>query len=111
MYTKGTKQNPIITKIVKMNVDVYADYDIDTDLDVIRSFIYGAEKSNKNAVESLKGDYEEGFFSTITRENVQSFSEYTRRQEGSRSRENSQNDADNDGRGTVGESVSRYSLS
>lgn len=110
VYTKGTKQNPIITKIVKMNVDVYADYDMDTYLSDIRETIYEKEKSNRNAMQIIKGYFPEEFFTEYRGEDFPSHEEYSRGTERNGSQKTIRFDEDNDGRGTAEESVERYQL-
>ena len=48
VYTKGNYWNPVINKVVRINVDVYADYDVDTDIDLIREVIYDKEKAKSD---------------------------------------------------------------
>ena len=78
VYTKGTFENPKIAKIVKLDLSEYADYDVETDLDLIREMLYEEEKSNSRASYTISRCFEKGFISEYSRQDVQSYSEYSR---------------------------------
>lgn len=106
VYSKGSWNNPVITKVVRINTEIYAEYALEN----VRDAIYEAEKIYRDAVQYVAGMFETGFIAESVRDDMQSYSEYSRGEERSGSPKVIRFDENENGRGSVKEPVSKYQL-
>ncbi len=75
--TMATSASPPTLRLCSTRaLSEYADYDVDTDLDIIRGMLYEEEKSNPRASYTIASYFGKGFISEYERDSFKSYAEY-----------------------------------